>query len=219
MSRGISLVEVLVVAAVAAVLSALVASALVRGKREAFGTVALSNLRQAGSALLLYSSDNDSRFVPNDLDPLVDGGYVVEPKVMMTPGDPYTDGYGLAFERTWMNSDAVRPTSYNSLFSFLPALGVPRRKSWDRFLERCPNPGLMVSLVHPSGAVPLYGKGDHRGAGPGTFLGPALRFRLDGSVKRGRFDMVVESPKSRSIEGAHIFCEGFPAASAWLAEP
>ncbi|MCC6403515.1 MAG: hypothetical protein IT207_05850 [Fimbriimonadaceae bacterium] len=214
-----SLLEVLVAAAIVGVVAALLAVALARGKQESYGTIALSNLRQAGVALHLYATDHDSQFVRDNLDPLIDGGYVRDSRVMMTPGDPYEDGYGLAFERVWMKSTAVHPTSYNSLFTFLPALQIPKFKSWSRFLDVCPNPGLIVSLVHPSGAKPIYPKGDDRGAGPGTFLGPALRFRLDGSVKRGRFDLVVNSPTLRSIEGAQIFCEDFPSMSTWLAEP
>ncbi|MCB8933720.1 MAG: type II secretion system GspH family protein [Fimbriimonadaceae bacterium] len=56
--RGFTLLEILTVAVIVALLAGLLAPVLVRAKRSAKDTVALSNLRQCGMAILIYADDH-----------------------------------------------------------------------------------------------------------------------------------------------------------------
>jgi prepilin-type N-terminal cleavage/methylation domain-containing protein/prepilin-type processing-associated H-X9-DG protein len=57
--RGFTLVELLVVIAIIAVLAAILLPVFARGRLAAQRSVCLSNLRQVGSALMMYVSDHD----------------------------------------------------------------------------------------------------------------------------------------------------------------
>ena len=58
---GFSLIELLVVAATVALLTGLLLSAVTKAKEAARATACLSNLRQIGLALQLYTQDNGNR--------------------------------------------------------------------------------------------------------------------------------------------------------------
>jgi prepilin-type N-terminal cleavage/methylation domain-containing protein/prepilin-type processing-associated H-X9-DG protein len=62
LSRGFTLVELLVVVAVIAVLAAIIFPVLSRARSRSHATVCTSNLRQFGTAFALYSDDWDQRF-------------------------------------------------------------------------------------------------------------------------------------------------------------
>lgn len=64
MRKAFTLLELMVVAAIIALLSAIVYSSVISAKDSAKGTVSLSNLRQLLSADHLYRSDNDGRLTP-----------------------------------------------------------------------------------------------------------------------------------------------------------
>jgi len=61
--RGFTLVELLVVIAIIAVLMSILMPALNRVKEQTRTTVCLSNLRQYGLASVMYSDDNEGKFV------------------------------------------------------------------------------------------------------------------------------------------------------------
>lgn len=64
LSRGFTLVEVLVVVAIIAVLAAILFPVFISAKQSAYSASCLSNIRNLSSAEKLYSSDYDDRFVP-----------------------------------------------------------------------------------------------------------------------------------------------------------
>ncbi len=69
MRRAFTLIEVLVVLAIIAIVAAILFPVFARSKEAAKKTGCLSNLAQAGKAMLLYMTDNDDRF-PYGVDPV-----------------------------------------------------------------------------------------------------------------------------------------------------
>jgi len=63
-ARAFTLIELLVVIAIIALLMALLLPALQRARKQARAAVCLTNLKQWGSALVLYAEDNEGRFPP-----------------------------------------------------------------------------------------------------------------------------------------------------------
>jgi len=90
---GFTLVEVLIVAAILAVLAAIVFSATVQSRRSGHTAACTSNLRQAAQALEVYLQDSDGTLpdtLYHDFSPILP--YLGDASVLACPLDPYSLG-------------------------------------------------------------------------------------------------------------------------------
>ncbi|MBC8104624.1 MAG: prepilin-type N-terminal cleavage/methylation domain-containing protein [Cytophagales bacterium] len=149
---GFTLIELLVVIAIIAILAAILfpvfASARVRGHQ----ITCVSNMRQLGTAFLLYTDDNDGAFPFNSHYPspayadsklswrVTLDGYLKSREVLVCPTDP-------------RNSERLKATggsSYvmNSYVSSIPVYGsFGQVRSPALFLETVPRPSEMLTFV------------------------------------------------------------------------
>ena len=65
--RGFTLIELLVVIAIIAILAAILFPVFAQAREQARKTTCLSNLKQLGLGMTMYSSDNDEQAVPWNL--------------------------------------------------------------------------------------------------------------------------------------------------------
>ena len=64
MKRAFTLIELLVVIAIIAILAAILFPVFAQAKAAAKNTVALSNMKQIGTSIMLYANDADDQRVP-----------------------------------------------------------------------------------------------------------------------------------------------------------
>jgi prepilin-type N-terminal cleavage/methylation domain-containing protein/prepilin-type processing-associated H-X9-DG protein len=112
--RGFTLIELLVVIAIIAILAAILFPVFAQAREKARQTTCTSNMKQMGTALMMYSQDNDETLPPgchfwgdtNPLDTVIpavnawDGmirAYVKNQQVFACPSDPNTKITGRSY--------------------------------------------------------------------------------------------------------------------------
>jgi prepilin-type N-terminal cleavage/methylation domain-containing protein len=86
--RGFTLVELLLVVGIIAVLVALLLPAIAKARESSRRTQCMSNLRQLGSAMMLYTSEHNGR-LPNSNPVNTVGDYAATNEVLVALNDNY----------------------------------------------------------------------------------------------------------------------------------
>ena len=143
MRRGFTLIELLVVIAIIAIIAAILFPVFARARGKAHQTVCLSNVRQAGLAVLMYAQDYDDHLVRHCFQPrLMDasGGYTWPHAIQ-----PYVANVGIFMcpTNTAWRSELKGCGGYSLNLSRLPTgetVGCA-----DRLIARIPRPaGLLI---------------------------------------------------------------------------
>src|SRR5712692_6503326 len=150
--RGFTLIELLVVIAIIIILAAILFPVFAQAREQARKTTYLSNLKQLGLSMLMYTSDYDERAVPWNL---VDNG--------KNQYDPF--GVNLCWDRliqSYLKSEGVLacPSDTGSTRAVLPHYGLVIRSytypgniggGWCNWTP----PRAMASITQPSQTVIL----------------------------------------------------------------
>jgi type II secretory pathway pseudopilin PulG len=185
LSRALTLVELLVSLTVLLLLAGLMSAAAHNALRSARQGEVLSDLRQIGTAVLMYR-EGEGGYPPSRLDPVVVSGFLKPVSILKISSDPYPDGYArrvydCGFDRPRDKTTLV--TSYEDVFQWSD---FPPHHYWLEEMVRPidPDPALVVTRVFGS-----HDGSDTSGcAGTVTaFMGLTLRFHEDGSARRRVF--------------------------------
>ena len=181
--KAFTLVEILVSVAIIMLLLALLFPVFKGAKKNSQISVATSNLRQIYTAISLYKNDNDGGYPLDDLDVLVDDGYLREPNLLMVSIDPEPNGYAKSIYECMDVTGIKYSTSYEDIFNLriLPD-GKIRNFYYDSVRKHDENPGIVATRVF--GDKHSYTSCNDMVTG---FDGFTLRLREDGSVQRAHY--------------------------------
>src|SRR5262249_31596873 len=114
--RAFTLIELLVVIAIIAIMAAILFPVFARARAEALNSQDLSNIRQIGLSLMLYTNDYDETYVPI--------GSWNDPAVT-----PFTSPAGPAPGRQW-NGWALNLTSFTKNRDIFRSPFMPQTATW-----------------------------------------------------------------------------------------
>lgn len=135
--RGFTLIELLVVIAIIAILAAMLLPALAKAKQRAMTAYCLTNLKQLGTAWMMYADDNNDLMV--NLSTYVEGGF--------NPANPSSRwGFPWRFDIT-LNNQVTPPVDKTTVAGWVEGIQRGYKKpgpSLDGPLFRyAPNPAIM----------------------------------------------------------------------------
>ena len=204
--RAFTLIELLVVIAIIAILAAILFPVFARAREQARKTSCLSNMKQIGTAILMYAQDYDERLVPAATGvcpgPNAYGWadltfpYIKNEKVFDCPSSTWRMRMNTAVSPPrFMRDRGGNPPGVNTecvTGTIIPA-DVNYNYGVNQFAAPAPAPGDARGPFHPSilalAAIPApantVGVGEGRGASPwalGGGLGPYDYPSVDGQV-------------------------------------
>jgi type II secretory pathway pseudopilin PulG len=178
--RAATLVEVLVVVLITSILAGLLLPVFKQARTEGYRASALGVLRQTWLATSLYR-ENSGGDPPAGLQSLVESGLLKEPRFLLLPGDPYSEGYARRMGECGNYGVSGRLTFASSVEAIFALDEHGRQPLLETVTAFDTNPGWYV--------VRIYGDRETNpgGCSLGEWYGPRLRVNADGSVRRSSY--------------------------------
>jgi type II secretory pathway pseudopilin PulG len=176
-TTGFTVLELLIVVAIIMLVASVMYPVILHSRSQSYRISSVSNLRQLHAAIILYREDYNG-FPPHNTDPVLDGGYLRDVRILKHPLDPFASGYGTAVNHCSEEHPLHR---FHQTYEVVPwGSGI-----WQELLTLDENPGIVADRSvgtrsrYPF-SPPCHGIHEY-------FQGPMLRLRIDGSVQRARF--------------------------------
>lgn len=196
-SRGISLLEVMIICVIVALLAGLLFPVLGRAKKRGLSAVCLNQSRQVALATLMYREEYDSFPRSPGLEPVTQSGLLNDKRLLICPDDNYGGLFSEDLKCRKIHS--ASPLSYYNPFD--PALAI-----WNEIHRVDPNAGILACRLHGRATHHKnQARGDFCRHVPFLFEGPILRIRLDGSAKLVPFGLDPDKRQPGAFESFRLY--------------